>query len=245
MKRKFLAFDIETAAILTEAQFQNWRSHRPLGMICAAAQPSDAAAPEIWDACALSSDGAGAGRMSRQQVGDFLRYLQGMQEQGYTLLSWNGLGFDWEVIADESDDLDVCRALALDHVDAMFHVHCDRGFPVALARAAEGHRIAGKPAGMSGVLAPQKWASGHYQEVIDYVAQDVRILLEVTIKSEELRSFRWKTQKGTVSSMPLPRGWLTVRDALQMPAPDTSWMSSPIPRERFTEWLGGVATRLT
>ena len=31
--------------------------------------------------------------------------------------------------------------------------------------------------------------------------------------------------------------WATVRDALRIPEPDNSWMSDPLPRQRFTEWL--------
>jgi hypothetical protein len=37
--------------------------------------------------------------------------------------------------------------------------------------------------------------------------------------------------------MDLPKGWLTVRDALRLPKPDTSWMDSPIPRQQYTRWL--------
>ncbi len=235
MKRKFLAFDVETAAVLTDVQFQDWKRHRPLGLTCIAAWASDAAAPTLWDA--RQAGGGAAGRMGTAQVVEFVKYLEQMAGQGYTLLTWNGLGFDWDVLAEESACLDICRALALDHVDMMFHVFCERGHPVALDKAAQGHGIAGKPPGMSGVKAPQMWADGRYQEVLDYVVQDVRITLEVAAKCEEKSTFRWLTSKGSVSSMPLPKGWLTVKAARQLAIPDTSWMSSPIPRSRFTEWI--------
>jgi len=235
MKRKFLAFDIETAAVLSEAQFQNWKHHRPLGITCIAAQASDAAAPAIWDS--RQSPGKPSGRMSSAQAMEFVDYLQRMAGQGYTLLTWNGLGFDWDLLAEESGRLETCRELATNHVDMMFHVLCSRGHPVALEKAAQGHGITGKPPGMAGVLAPQMWAEGRFQEVLDYVAHDVRITLEVAAKSEEKRTFRWMTSKGSVSAMPLPGGWLSVKDALRLPQPDTSWMSAPLPRTRFTEWL--------
>ena len=38
--------------------------------------------------------------------------------------------------------------------------------------------------------------------------------------------------------MALGEGWLTVSEALGLPLPDTSWMSDPWPRERFTGWMG-------
>jgi len=155
-------------------------------------------------------------------------HLRDMAHGGYTLLTWNGLGFDFDVLAEEADALEPCRDMALSHVDMMFHIFCDRGFPVALDKAAHAMGIPGKPAGMSGFLAPQLWAQGHFQEVIDYVAQDVRIALQVAQLCEERCSFAWTTRRGTSGSMPLGKGWLTVREALELPEPDTSWMSNPL-----------------
>jgi len=175
--------------------------------------------------------------MSRDEARNLVDCLCEMVSKGYTLLTWNGLGFDCDVLAEESDALDQCQDLALDHVDMMFHVFCDRGFPVALEKAAEAMKIPGKLAGMSGVLAPQLWAQHRFQDVMDYVAQDVRTTLQVAERCDERRSFEWVTRRGTTSFMPLKRGWLTVRDAMSFPEPDTSWMSDPLSRGRFTAWL--------
>jgi hypothetical protein len=90
---------------------------------------------------------------------------------------------------------------------------------------------------MSGALAPQLWAAGRYQQVLDYVAQDVRITLQIAQQCEKQRRFRWVTRKGTLSSLDLPHGWLSVESAMLLPEPDTSWMTSRIPRQRFTKWL--------
>ncbi|NIO06801.1 MAG: hypothetical protein GTO40_01985, partial [Deltaproteobacteria bacterium] len=152
--------------------------------------------------------------------------------------TWNGLGFDFDVLAEEADASEVCIDLALEHVDMMFHIFCDRGFPVALDKAAQALGIPGKPPGMSGLLAPQLWAEGKFQEVIDYVAQDVRIALQVAELCEQRGSFTWMTRRGTTGLMPLGKGWLTVSQALELPEPDTTWMSDPLPRSNFTEWLG-------
>jgi len=48
---------------------------------------------------------------------------------------------------------------------------------------------------------------------------------------------RWFARSGKLRSMALPKGWLTVEAALGLPFPDTSWMSEPWPRTRFTGWL--------
>jgi hypothetical protein len=175
--------------------------------------------------------------MSQGEARNVVRGLVNLVAEGYTLLTWNGLGFDFDVLAEESGSYHECRELALNHVDMMFHVFCDRGFPVKLEKAAQGLGIPGKPPGMSGPLAPQLWAQGHYQDVVDYVIQDVRIALQIALKCERQRRFQWITQKGDSKSMDLPQGWLTARDALRLPEPDTSWMDSPIPRHRLTQWL--------
>ena len=234
MKRKYLAFDIETAKDVLGVDF-NWKPYRPLGISCAAAFPCDAKEPVVW--YGKNPDGTPAQCMSQSEARNVVRELVKLVADSYTLLTWNGLGFDLDVLAEESGSQNECRELAWNHVDMMFHVFCDRGFPVALEKAAQALGIPGKPPGMSGLLAPQLWAQGHYQEVLNYVIQDVHIALQIAVKCETQRRFQWITRKGDSKSMDLSRGWLTVRDADRLPEPDTSWMHNPIPRHEFTQWL--------
>ena len=121
----------------------------------------------------------------------------------------------------------------------MFHVFCEKGFPVSLARAAEAMGIPGKLESVSGSQAPALWANGAHQQVIEYVAQDVRVTLQVAQTAESRGTFSWKTKAGKTSSFPLPRGWLTVRESMQLAEPDTSWMTDAIPRRQFSAWLRG------
>ena len=72
--------------------------------------------------------------MTQQDVCRLLSHLKERVEQGFTLLTWNGLGFDFDVLSEESDNPAMCQELALDHVDMMFHVFCERGFPVSNSR---------------------------------------------------------------------------------------------------------------
>jgi hypothetical protein len=234
MTRKYLAFDIETAKDIPEADF-NWRPYRPLGITCAAALKSDAKEPLLWHG--ENKDGTPAERMSKSEAKNVVGELVKQVEKGYTLLTWNGLGFDLDILAEESGARAKCIELALNHVDMMFHIFCDRGYPVALDKAAEALKIPGKPPGMSGLLAPQLWAQGRYQEVLNYVAHDVWIALEIAHTCEERRKFQWITRKGTKNSIDLLKGWLTVREAMHLPEPDTSWMTTPIPRSAFTQWI--------
>jgi hypothetical protein len=234
MARKYLAFDIEIAQELPEGA-QDWQAHRPLGITCAATLADDAEQPLLW--YGLSDDDRPADRMDQQDAIKLVEYLETMTHAGYTVLTWNGLGFDLDILAEESGMLEACKRLAPDHVDMMFHVFCALGYPVGLDRAAKGMGLTGKTEGMSGALAPRMWAEGQHQQVLDYVAQDARTTLALAQSCEKRRQLVWTTRRGSRSRMPLPSGWLTVRQALALPQPDVSWMSDPWPRSKFTGWI--------
>jgi hypothetical protein len=237
MVRRYLAFDIETAKEVPGEDF-NWRPHRPLGISCAATLDGDGGEPVRWHS--RTTGGTPDKRMRKEDVQELVRYLCRRAAEGCTILTWNGLGFDFDVLAEESAAPDVCRECALGHVDMMFHVFCTLGYPVGLDRAAQGLGLPGKPAGMTGLKAPALWAEGHFEEVLDYVAQDVRTAMQIARTCEKARRFQWVTRKGRTNSMPLNFGWLTVREALQLPEPDTSWMSTPLSRGDFVGWLSAT-----
>ncbi len=232
--RKFLAFDIETAKDVPGEDF-DWKPHRPLGISCAATFSTECKSPRLWYGGQRSAKPTQ--KMEVSEIAELVHYLLAMVKSGFTIVTWNGLGFDFDVLAEESGLLSECQQLALAHVDMMFHVFCTKGFPIALENAAGGTGIAGKTAGISGVKVPQLWSQGRHKEVLDYVAQDVRTTLNLACTCEQKRSLRWITRKGTTSECVLPKGWLSVKDSLHLPEPDVSWMDSPMPRNQFTGWL--------
>jgi len=234
MARRLLAFDIETAKEIPGEDF-NWRPHRPLGIACAATLASDSSEVRLWHG--ITKDGTPDRQMTRADAEVLVQYLAKMAADGFTILTWNGLGFDFDVLAEESGGHASCKACALAHVDMMFHIVCSLGYPVSLELAARGMGLPGKPPGMSGIKAPQLWAQGRHQEVLDYVAQDVRTVIAIALAAEKRRRFDWITRKGTKSTMALPKGWLSVREALLLPEPDTSWMTRPLKRQHFMGWI--------
>jgi hypothetical protein len=234
MTRKFLAFDIETATDVPGDDF-NWKPFRPLGISCAATLSTEDESPKLWHG--RKENSTPTSKMQKNEVASLVDYLIAMADSGFTIVTWNGLAFDFNVLAEESGRLAECRQLALEQVDMMFHIFCVKGFPVGLDSAARGTGIAGKPAGMSGVKAPQLWLEGRHQEVLDYVAQDVRTTLKLASVCDQRRTLKWMTRKGSPSVCSLPNGWLNVKDALRLPEPDTSWMDSPMSRSGFTAWL--------
>jgi hypothetical protein len=232
--RRYLAFDIETAKDVPGEDF-NWRPHRPLGITCAATLTSDSGELRLWHG--KKNIGSPADRMTQAEALSLVQYLSRMAADGFTILTWNALAFDFDILAEESASGGTCKECALGHVDMMFHIFCSLGYPVALDKGAQGMGLPGKPAGMSGIKAPKLWAEGRFNEVLDYVSQDVRTAMQIAQISEERRRFEWITRKGTKSTLPLTKGWLTVGEALNLPEPDTSWMSNPMKRRDFTAWL--------
>ena len=232
--RQYLAFDIETAKDVPGEDF-NWRPHRPLGISCAATLASDSGQPLLW--YGKTPDGFTGKQMSHADAQGLVQYLSKMEADGFTILTWNGLGFDFDILAEESGAAASCRECALGHVDMMFHVFCSLGYPVGLDKAAKGMGLPGKPPGMSGFKAPKLWGQGRFNEVLEYVAQDVRTAMQIARTCEQRGRFEWITRKGTKSAMPLTHGWLTVREALRLPEPDTSWMCTRLSRREFTAWL--------
>lgn len=232
---QYVAFDIEIVKILPFG-IDDWKMHRPLGISCAATL-KDGEEPIVWHGCTAEDEIAE--RMSVDELGRLVAYLEEAVGAGFTVLTWNGLGFDFDILAEESVQLERCKALALDHVDMMFHAFCELGYPMGLDRAAQGMGLPGKPAGMSGEMVPIYWGQGKREEVLAYITQDVRTTLSIAQESERRHQLRWISRSGRGQTLALHRGWLTVRTAIGLPEPDTSWMRRPWPREKFTGWLSG------
>jgi hypothetical protein len=234
--RRYLAFDIETAKVLP-ADAGDVLAHRPLGIACAAAVASDGGEPLVWHG---NAGGEPAPRMSPEEVCAMIGDLTERIDDGYTLLTWNGLSFDLNILAEESGLSVECGTLALDHVDMMFHVVCALGHCISLGKAAEALGIPGKAGGMSGYQAPAMWAAGEHGRVIDYNVQDARLTLTVAEEAERRGRLLWITQRGRVGTMPLGHGWRCVGDACRMPLPDTSWMGDPPSRQGCLAWVPPV-----
>ena len=233
--KKYIAFDIETAKDLPD-HVDDLKAYRPLGICCAVTLVQDEDDAQHF----FSTDAGGviSAQMSKSDLQSLVGFLLDRVASGYTIVTWNGLGFDFDVLAEESGLVAECSTLAAAHIDMMFHVFCLKGFPVSLSSAAEAIGVQGKTPGIEGAVAPRLWAQGKTNEVLAYSTNDCRMTLDVAIKTEQRGQFSWITRRGKPSSCELIRGqWCTVDQALRLPNPDTSWMDDPWPRSRFTSWM--------
>jgi hypothetical protein len=235
---KYVAFDLEIAAEIPEGA-TDWKAYRPLGITCAATLPSDGE-PSLW-----FGNGNGldlAPRMTQEDVCNLVDYLCGAVADGYRILTWNGLSFDFDVLAEESGLHAECAELALNHIDMMYHVFCIRGHYLGLDKVAKGLGLPGKLEGVSGAKAPAMWANGEQDKVLEYVAQDVVTTLQVAEGVDKLGAVVWTSNTGRGNIIDIDR-WLTVTEAQALPLPDTSWMREPVSREKFTAWIDGISQR--
>jgi len=230
---KYVAFDLEITKQIT-GDFSQWKNNRPLGISCAGLL-FEGAEPRLWSS--KNQTGDIQPKMNKTDLGDLLKTMRDAVEEGWTIVTWNGLGFDFDVLAEESEEWELCRELAWNQIDMMFHFVCLKGYPLGLDKAAQGLGLGGKMAGVSGADAPALWAKGEFDTVLAYLAQDVVTTLEVAKAVDKKGALSWTSQRGSLQRVRFPSGWLIAKAAKDLPLPDTSWMSRPLPREGFYEWI--------
>ena len=230
---RWMAFDLEIAKTLPD-EFEDFKRYRPLGISCAATLSSDGDL-SMW----VEKDAPGnyAQKLTSQTARQLVEHLSAQAEAGCRIVTWNGLGFDFDILYEESAAHPDCKKLALQHTDMMFHVFCEKGYGLSLDKAAKGMGLEGKTEGMDGALAPRLWQAGEHQQVLEYLEQDVRTTLDLAVVCDKQRVLRWVSNTGRLQELKLTRGWLNVDQARKIPLADTSWMRNPWPREKFTGWL--------
>ncbi len=257
---KILTFDLEISKSLPQG-CTDWWEYAPLGISCAATLAREDGRDDgvrngpnsrVWTGAPLEYGGYPSA-MTPPEVCTFIRYLAMMAERGYTIASWNGLSFDWQLLARECGDRELavlCADLARAHVDVAFQMVCERGFMIGLDAAAKGLGLGGKPEGMSGALAPELWAQGWeaQEQVLEYVRGDARTLADVHDRLLRARALWWTTKAGKRAArpwVPCLKGderFLTVEEALQIPEPEGNDWFQPWDRQRFCAWLPQAAT---
>ncbi|BCY17103.1 hypothetical protein hrd7_09520 [Leptolinea sp. HRD-7] len=230
---RYVSFDLEIAKILP-GDFSDWKRHRPLGITCAATKLGDEE-PLVW--YSKNENGQASSRMNEIDLVTLVDYLEQAVAGGYQIVTWNGLGFDFNILAEESGEWERCRELAANHTDMMFDFFCRTGYPIALDKAAKAMGLRGKLEGVTGDQAPILWQQGKYETVLAYVAQDAVTTLEVARLAEARGHISWITQRGQLKDIPLRGGWLPCNKAVSLPQPDVSWMSRPVSRQEYYGWV--------
>lgn len=241
---KFASFDLEIAKDLKD-DIDNWTSHAPLGITCAAVALSDTEEITYWK---------GYPQLSKMDCQKLVNDLQSLHSKGYVPLTWNGTAFDFHVLALETDMYEECGELALNHYDMMLWVTFIKGFYLGLQKALSGANLEGKLKhitlsdgselhDMDGSKAPVLWSQGEFEAVLDYLREDVLQPLKLVKDIQRTGSIRWTSNNGKPQSVIINK-LHTVGQCFSIPQPDVSWMTAPPSRDQFVSWIPDVQTKI-
>ena len=120
---KLAAFDLEIAKILEPGDY-DWKAQRPLGITCAAVKATGPnPAVDNWE-----MEWKGTPQLSQAACEDIVNKLCWLASEGYLIVTVNGVGFDFDVLAEESGSPYTCADLAINHhVDLMLMSVCRLG----------------------------------------------------------------------------------------------------------------------
>ena len=238
---KYASFDLEIALEIPQGDF-DLKKAGPLGITCIGVALSDTKKEIYWHE---------PGQLSKEECKEVVREFWDLAEQGYTFLTWNGLGFDFRVLAEESGMRYKCAKLALEHhVDMMLYVTFVKGWYLSLQSALEGAGCKGKLKevilksgdvlkGMEGSQAPALWKAGEYDAVLRCLQSDILQPLDLVQYIEQHKEIVWTSKAGKPQCVLVPE-MLLAYECYLLPEPDTSWMDSPPTREGFIEWVPQV-----
>jgi hypothetical protein len=236
---KLAAFDLEIAKVLPDWE-QELKRHRPLGISCAAVRLDDGrevifhSTPET---IAINTEGCR----------EIVTALNRLVKEGYTIVTWNGAGFDFDILAEESADYTACVELARQHVDLMLIVVALRGHFLGLDAAATGMRVPGKLKqvmlrdgrvldGMTGAMAPRLWQEGEREAVLAYLSEDVRVTLELAQAIAAQRRLFWRSKRGGENQFTVPKQY-SVAECLRLPRPKLTLKGGGVDLHKVTAWL--------
>ena len=89
---------------------------------------------------------------------------------------------------------------------------------------------------MNGADAPKEWRAGNFDRVKEYVMGDCQMTNLIVRAIQDAGEVRWLTSKGTVAVESMAR-LKTAQEVINDPAPDQSWMDTPLPKSKFSQWV--------
>lgn len=231
-----IGFDLETARDFPEnIEWSEEYHEHPLGVSCAASCDSNLNIKHWYHG---QPNNPLPGAMTMDELNVMVDNLLEMN-QSHQIVTWNGLSFDFNLLARETGRFGDIKTLALEHIDMMFQVVCIKGFRLSLNVAAKGMGLEGKMESVGGELAPKMWAESEEsrKKVLEYVDQDARVTVKLAVALQEHKRLEWISKSGRLSRLPFPDGLLSVQECIKLPKPDTSWMTVPTNRENYYAWI--------
>ena len=186
------------------------------------------------------------GPMTKETAKKLVFEMMNNYKDGIIPLTHNGLHFDFSLLGQFSGEIEACAKLALNQIDIMFIVTCNKGYFIGLDTLLNGAGVESKLhtvtlndnslcEGFSGKLAPKMWRDGEYNAVRSYLAVDVQSPMKLAKKIEQDNRIFWFSKTGRPQS--LFTKLISVKECFKLPLPDVAWMSNPPKRSDFIEWI--------
>lgn len=173
--------------------------------------------------------------LGRAEVVDLLDLLIEEQAKNDAMIfTHNGSSFDYRLLAQETGRYGDAARLMLDSYDLCFQLLCTLGYPVGLGSLCLGMGLPGKLE--KGEDAPLLWEQQYFERVLDYVSGDTLALKRVLRWIQSHKYAAWTSQNGNASGVVVGK-FLTVRECLRLPKPDTSWMEHALVPTEQIQWI--------
>ncbi len=116
---KLLSFDIEISDVFDLDKHEDMEKYAPFH-ISVAATAIHEGEERVW----YSEDEAGrpALNLTQHRAHELLEYLDKMQQEGFMVCAWNGLGFDLKWLGHQADDMPLAARIALKSYDPMYRL---------------------------------------------------------------------------------------------------------------------------
>jgi hypothetical protein len=235
---KFASFDLETHIKLPDEEGFDENVFNDIHISCAAVAYSNKVLIDTWHDYPY---------ISKIDCGVLVTDLLSIMDKGYTIVTWNGTGFDFKLLAYQSGLFKECQYIAENHIDMMLYVTFTKGWYLGLDKALEGAGFDGKLKkvtlsngdiieNMKGEQAPELWRNKEFDAVLDYLFIDVKEPLYLIDDIMESKKIEWTSNSGKRQRVFIDE-LLLVKDCFNIPEPDTSWMTNPPTRLQFIDWF--------
>jgi len=197
------------------------------GIACICVKPEDITGKIFCDR---------SGPMQREKIIEALAAMKRLIKRGYWIVTWNGLGFDYRILAEaaQGNDLtvvEVCR-MAIQQIDIMYNFQCVAGFPASLENVSKAMGFNGKHIKDDTIGRLWHGSSVDQDQVIEYVERDVMATFEIYDAIMKRRGkIVWKNRKGTKSARYLPMimvdnqpvRLMNAVESVTLPYPNLDW----------------------
>lgn len=246
---KIASFDLESAQTIPDVVQYEDQHFVDLGITCAAVALCDCSSDDWSDTDNVvfwhSSD---INRLDKADCCEIVHDCMALVKEGYTFLTWNGAGFDFKLLAVQSGMFKECAEIAYwHHIDMMLYPVFIKGHYLGLQKCLDGIGREGKLTvttlndgtvieNMKGAVAPDMWAKGEFNAVLEYLNYDVCEPLALLQHMHNKKRIQWISAAGNPQSLNVER-LMKVYEMYEYFPDHANWEKFNINKFQFINWM--------